>query len=84
MQGVDPRLWDLRQLCAAFEVQVRSGCKDDAEWQRERAKLYAPPRDVSRKALAARVRPRAAPMSQGSAQAFLKSLAAEDSLYGAL
>lgn len=80
LEGNDPRAWDLRQLCAAFEYQVRIGCKDDAEWARERTKLYAPPKAA---AGLAPVRPKQQPMDLGDVNSFLAAVGAEDKAYGA-
>jgi len=90
LQGADPRSWDLKQLCAAFEHQIRSNCKDDSEWQRERQKLYAPPRgSLGRRPGAGvgggvrgpRGRPKAPQMAASDAMAMLKSMNAEDAMF---
>lgn len=92
LTGHDPRSWDLRQLCAAFEHQIRSNCKDDSEWQRERQKLYAPPRGslgrrpgvgVGPGVTGPRKRPQAPQMSAIDAMAMLKSMNAEDAMFNA-
>lgn len=80
LQGVDPRLWDLNQLCAAFEANVRANCKDESEWLRERGKLYAPPRGLAKPG--PQGRPRVAAMDATSVSALLAGMAAEDAMYG--
>jgi hypothetical protein len=81
LEGNDPRTWDLRQLCAAFEFQVRTGCKDEAEWARERSKLYMPPKGAVSSPVG---RPVAAPLGAGDVSAFLAAVSAEDKTYGTL
>lgn len=39
---MDPRTWDLKQLLAAWEVQLQRSVKDASEWERLRQQLYAP------------------------------------------
>lgn len=87
LKGVDPRRWDLKQLLAAYEVTLQQGCKDQAEWQRTRAKLYAEPKEVRQeraaeaKATGARRKPPRAAMSLDSVEAMLGAAAARDAQY---
>lgn len=87
MSGTDPRRWDLHQLLAAFEVTLQQGAKDEADWRRTRAKLYAAPREERgaprREPQAARaVAPRRGGMTVEAAQALIGSADAEDALFG--
>ena len=90
LKGVDPRLWDLNQMLAAYEAAVRQGAKDEAEWDRIRSQLYAEPSDVRKArlaAVAAGLPATAAPVRVGLSLASVESLlgeaAAADAQYGA-
>jgi hypothetical protein len=60
-------------MLAAAEVAMEMSSEDDAERQRIRAKLYAPPRGER-----ARGRPAAARVDAGQARALMAQVAAED------
>ena len=86
MKGLDPRRWDLNQLLAAYEATLRQGSKDEAAWNRTRAKLYEEPKEVKQERLAAsaagaRVAAKTA-MSVDSVEAMLAGMAARDAQYG--
>jgi hypothetical protein len=83
LKGVDPRRWDLHQLLAAFEATLRQGAKDEADWRRTRAKLYAAPREKRTPGPAVRATPtRRGGMTLEAAQALIGSADAEDALFG--
>lgn len=73
-------------MLAAFETQVRKGCKDEAEWRRRHGEMYAEPPEVRRERLAAERRGRRAAqpqkMSVGDAEALLARFAASDAQFG--
>jgi hypothetical protein len=52
--------------------------EDDAERQRNRAKLYAPPKGASRRPSGGGLRRGAAGLSAGDARALMSRMAAED------
>lgn len=83
---MDPRTWDLHQLLAAYESTLRQGCKDEAEWNRLRTRLYAEPVEVRKDRAASTRKGRAAPargaLTADSVAALLGAAAAEDALYG--
>lgn len=85
MTGVDPREWDLNQMLAAFEVTMRQGAKDEAEWRRQDGAMRAVPkevRDQQRKAgRAAGRRPLSGGMSVDDAEAMLARFAANEAQY---
>lgn len=63
----------------AAEVSMDQAAEDDAERARNRAKLYAPPKDArGRRPDGRRVRPPGMSMDRGKAQALAAQLAAED------
>lgn len=82
LQGIDPRGWDLHRLLAAYEVQIRQGCKDDAEWKRTEANLTREPEGVRRER---RRNPGAGPppgrMTVEDAEAMLARMEAADASY---
>ena len=80
LKGLDPRRWDLGQLLAAFEATVRQGCKDEAEWSRKRASLYAPPRGQARQPATAA----SGAQTVSSMEAMLARMEAADAAFGAL
>lgn len=87
LNGVDPRRWDLHQLLAAYEVTLQQGAKDEADWRRTRAKLYAAPREERRPQPgpgrpARAMPPRRGGMTVEAAQALIGSMDAEDAMYG--
>ncbi|MFE3146557.1 hypothetical protein ACFXJ6_07825 [Streptomyces sp. NPDC059218] len=55
--------------------------EDDAERQRNRAMLYAPPKETRRRLSGGGMRRGAAGISKGDAQALLSQMAAEDAQY---
>jgi hypothetical protein len=63
-------------MLAAAEAAMDMAAEDDAERQRIRAKLYAPPR--GERARGARGRPAAARVDAGQARALMAQVAAED------
>lgn len=72
-------------MLAAYETVLQQGAKDEAEWQRTRAKLYAEPRAVKRERLRSGGAAPAAPrvgLTVGSVEALLAGAAATDALYG--
>lgn len=89
LEGVDPRRWDLVQLLAAWEVQLRRGCKDESEWTRLHGRLYA--QDKGRKLRSGRgamvlgekpaERSTAGRMNVGEAEAMLARMAAADAAF---
>lgn len=88
LSGVRPYDWTLNEMLAAFESTVRKGCKDEAEWKRRQAELYAEPKEVrderQRAARAGRPLPDAPQrMSLDSAEAMLARFAASDAALGA-
>ena len=85
LKGVDPRGWDLNQMLAAYEMQIRATCKDDAEWQRRYNEMTREPADVRRARRAAEAAGvRAAQpqrMSVADAERLMASFAASDARY---
>lgn len=69
---------------SAAEQAMMQAAKDDAERERQRVRLYAPPPAVVRGRRSARGGPGGAPVgvSRGDAQALMARLAAEDTRYG--
>ncbi|WP_330435918.1 hypothetical protein OIC43_37330 [Streptomyces sp. NBC_00825] len=55
--------------------------EDDAERQRNRAMLYAPPKEAGRRPSGGGMRRGAAGISTGDAQALMSQMAAEDARY---
>lgn len=81
-------------MLSAYEVTLKQGCKDEAEWNRLRGQLYAEPKEVRDRRRAdtvAAAKNRQAPsrgaasgrMSAGDAEAMIARLAAADARYGA-
>ncbi|MFJ6014453.1 hypothetical protein [Streptomyces sp. NPDC092952] len=62
-------------MLSAAEATLEQGAEDDAERQRIRARLYAPPKGQG---LAKRVRPPGGGMTMSQAQSLAAQLAAED------
>ncbi|WP_370021783.1 hypothetical protein [Planotetraspora sp. GP83] len=56
--------------------------KDEAEWQRNRARLYAPPPEERRAAAAGRASAGRVGMTRAQAAALLGQIAAEDAKVG--
>jgi hypothetical protein len=87
LKGVDPRLWDLKQLLAAYEILLQQSAKDDAAWRRTRLKLYEEPAEVRRDRMAAiprkgsRARATPAGMSMASVEGLLARVSAADAMY---
>lgn len=85
MTGIDPRTWDTHQLFAAFEAALKQASKDDAEWRKTEAGLYAEPPELKRDRLNRRadpgLEPRRGRMSVGDAEAMLARFATSESQY---
>lgn len=90
LEGVDPRVFDLNMMLAAYESALRRSAKDESAWRNTRAKLYAEPREVrdariaeQRAAKAAGAQPvsRAA-MTVDDAEAMLARFAASEATFG--
>ena len=85
LKGIDPRSWDLNQLLAAFEAQLRESAKDEAAWQRTNAQLRAEPkwsRDRRRAEAAASGTRQSGGMSEGEAEALVARFTMSDAQYG--
>lgn len=86
LTGIDPRLWDLSQLLAAFEATLRQHSKDESAWKQTYAALTAEPkevRDARRQAAAAgQVVQPSSRMTVTDAEAMLARFAASDAQYG--
>lgn len=67
-------------MLAAAEAAMDMAAEDDAERQRNRARLYAPPREARRRPVAGtgRARPAAGGMDLNAARAMMTAVAAED------
>ncbi|MEU9576320.1 hypothetical protein [Streptomyces chilikensis] len=68
------RGWPLRTLLAAAEAAMDQAAEDDAERARNRAELYAPPREARRRAT------KPSGMGAGQVSALLAQAAAEDGM----
>lgn len=81
LSGVDPRLWDLNQLLAAYEAMMRRGSKDEAEWSRKRQALYMPPAGTPREVAATAA---GGAQTVSSMEAMIARMNAADSALGAV
>ena len=72
-------------MFAAFETALKQASKDEAEWRKTEAGLYAEPPELKRARLAGQVKaaePKRNRMSVGDAEAMLARFAASDAAYG--
>lgn len=82
LEGVDPHSWTLTRLLRAAEVLLDRLAADDAERERMRAQLYAPPHQRARPTRVpggTRRPPHGSGMTQRQAQELIARVAAEDS-----
>lgn len=81
LAGIDPRDWTLTRLLNAAEAAMDQAAEDDAERQRNRAALYAPPKGVRRRPSGGGTRRGADGISTGDARALMSQMAAEDARF---
>lgn len=73
-------------MFAAFEAALKQAAKDESDWNKTSAALYAEPPEVKRERLRQADKPQLVPtrgrMSVGDAEAMLARFAASDDRYG--
>ncbi|MFJ8852374.1 hypothetical protein [Streptomyces sp. NPDC102437] len=69
-------------MLSAAEAAMDMAAEDDAERQRNRAQLYAPPKEARRRMSGGALRRDAAGLSAGDARALMAQMAAEDARFG--
>lgn len=83
LRGLDPRRWDLGQLLAALEADMRQNAKDEAAWRRTHAELTAVPKEVraAERRNAAAGRSSAGGMTEAEANALIASFTASEAQF---